>query len=223
MKKSNINRYRFIFFEVGLILALSFSLMAFRIEGYDRVVLVEPEEEPWITIVSDPYTAPPVVVPQVEKPKKPKYDEFIRNIKLINDKIRVEIPKKKFEPRPILHAPTKFISHKVYDRNAIEHSPDYMPEFPGGEKALMTYLNREVRYTEMAHRNGKEGIVWVEFIVDEEGNITDMKVLKDEVGFGCADIAVQAIRKMPRWIPGKKNGRNVKTRFIQSIRFELSF
>lgn len=224
MKKSNINRFRFIFFEVGMILALSFALMAFKIEGYDRVVLSEEIEETEITI----YSAPPTIQPKekkpkVEKVKKTKVDEFLRNIKLVRNNVRLPDVKPKKEPAKILHASTQFISHMVVKPNAIEMAPDVNPEFPGGESELMQYLQKHVIYPDIAEMHDREGVVWVSFVVDEEGNISEIKVLKDEPGFGCGDEAVRVIRKMPRWKPGVKNGKNVKTRFVQSIRFELSF
>ena len=117
----------------------------------------------------------------------------------------------------------RFVSHKVVKPDVIVEQPDYLPEFPGGDQALLQFLKANVNYPIPAEDEDREGVVWIGFVVDEEGKISDIKVLKDEPGFGCADEAVRVIRKMPRWKPGMKDGKNVKTRFIQSIRFELSF
>jgi|GEM_PF-1856363 len=227
MKKSaNLNRYRFIFFELGLIVALSLSLMAFRIEGTDQSVLGSGEEimdSPCVQIDSHTEYVPPKKKQKVIKRRKRVDTDDLRNLKLVDNSVLL---KPIIKPKPKLQIPLKaagFVSHKLVKPDVPVKFPDEMPEFPGGASALMKFLKKEVIYPRHAEEVNAEGAVVLSFVIDEEGNITQIKVEKDEVGFGCAEEAIRAIKKMPKWKPGILNGEKVKTQFLQKIRFELSF
>jgi protein TonB len=94
------------------------------------------------------------------------------------------------------------------------------PAFPGGNEALFEYLSNNIRYPSLAERNRVEGLVVVQFVVNEEGAISDIMVVKN-LGAGTDEEAIRVIKKMPPWSPGKQNGRAVKVRFTLPIRFLL--
>ena len=96
-----------------------------------------------------------------------------------------------------------------------------MPEFPGGKQALGQYLGAHITYPAVAQRNGLEGLVVLSFVVDQQGNITDIEPVK-RLGGGTDEEAIRVVKSMPRWKPGKQNGRYVKTRFTLPIRFEMA-
>lgn len=96
-----------------------------------------------------------------------------------------------------------------------------MPEFPGGEKALMDFLAKNIRYPETAKDLGIQGTVYISFIVDTYGNITNVEVLRG-IGGGCDEEAARVVGKMPRWSPGKQGGRPVKVQYRLPIRFALN-
>ena len=93
-------------------------------------------------------------------------------------------------------------------------------EFPGGQDAWRRYLERSLQYPEAAQENGTQGVVRVQFIVDKEGNISEVQALNDP-GEGLAEEAVRIIKKGPKWKPAEQNGRKVIYRHIQSITFRL--
>lgn len=93
-------------------------------------------------------------------------------------------------------------------------------EFPGGADAWRRYLERSLQYPEAAQENGIQGVVRVQFIVDKEGNISEVQALNDP-GEGLAEEAVRIIKKGPKWVPAEQNGRKVIYRHIQSITFRL--
>ena len=93
-------------------------------------------------------------------------------------------------------------------------------EFPGGQDAWRRYLERSLNYPETAQESGTQGVVRVQFIVDKEGNISEVSALNDP-GDGLADEAVRIIKKGPKWKPAEQNGRKVIYRHIQSITFQL--
>jgi periplasmic protein TonB len=96
-----------------------------------------------------------------------------------------------------------------------------MPAFPGGQNGLTKYLQNHLNYPSEAKENGIEGQVVIQFIVDEYGHISDIKILRD-IGGGCADEAIRVIKGMPAWKPGEQNGQTVKVYYTLPISFQLS-
>lgn len=94
------------------------------------------------------------------------------------------------------------------------------PEFPGGETAMMKYLSGNIRYPSLAERNRLQGLVVVQFVVNEEGRISALTILKN-LGGGTDEEAARVIKNMPAWKPGMQNGKAVKVRYTLPIRFTL--
>ncbi|NIG56813.1 energy transducer TonB [Chitinophaga sp. Cy-1792] len=95
------------------------------------------------------------------------------------------------------------------------------PSFPGGEEALNKYLSKNIRYPRVAQENGISGTVFVQFVVDSEGNIKDVKTVGAAKGGGLEEEAIRVVKTMPKWKPGKQNGRQVSVQFNLPIRFTL--
>jgi protein TonB len=100
-------------------------------------------------------------------------------------------------------------SSKVYD------VVDEMPEIVGGYPALF----KEIEYPAVAMANNVEGRVFIQFTVDENGNVLNPKILKD-IGSGCGDAAIAALRKV-EFKPGKLNGKPVKVNFAMPVNFKI--
>lgn len=96
------------------------------------------------------------------------------------------------------------------------------PTFPGGEDALNKYLSKNIRYPHVAQENGIQGTVFVQFIVDSEGNIKDVKTVGATKGGGLEEEAVRVVKTMPKWKAGRQNGRQVSVQFNLPIRFTLA-
>lgn len=100
---------------------------------------------------------------------------------------------------------------------------EQMPSFPGGMEQLMRFLSKNMKYPAQAQRNNIEGSVYVQFVVDAQGNISEVKVLKGiEGGYGLDEEAVRVVSKMPAWTPGKQAGRAVPVRYTLPIKFKLN-
>lgn len=93
-------------------------------------------------------------------------------------------------------------------------------EFPGGQSALGKFLQKNLRYPPQAQRANVSGRVFLSFVVDRAGEISDVQVLKG-LGFGCDEEAIRVVKSMPRWNPGKQSGRAVKSKFNLPISFVL--
>ena len=93
-----------------------------------------------------------------------------------------------------------------------------MPEFPGGRKNLMNYLAKNIKYPEEALKAKIEGRVFVNFIVEKDGSISHVKVLRG-IGHGCDKESVRVVENMPRWKPGEQKGQPVRLSFNLPIKF----
>ncbi len=90
----------------------------------------------------------------------------------------------------------------------------------GGLKAFYDYVSQNLKYPAMARRMGLEGRVFVQFVVEKDGSLTDIKVVKG-IGGGCDEEAVRVLSNAPKWNPGKQRGRPVRVRMILPIMFQL--
>lgn len=95
-----------------------------------------------------------------------------------------------------------------------------MPSFPGGDAALMQFIRENLEYPAIAAESEIFGTVALSFVVGKDGNISDIKIIK-EIGGGCGKEAVRVLKMMPRWTPGEANGHPVKVRFTLPVRFRL--
>lgn len=94
------------------------------------------------------------------------------------------------------------------------------PSYPGGEEARMKFLQDNIKYPEEAKELNIDGRVFVQFVVEIDGSITDVKVIRG-IGAGCDEEAVRVVKSMPKWIPGKQRGTPVRVQFNLPIRFKL--
>ncbi len=124
-----------------------------------------------------------------------------------------------FSSEAIVEAP-QAIPENDRDPNEPLTIAEEMPSFPGGQEALMKYLAGRITYPEDAEENGIQGAVFISFVVERDGGITDVKTLRG-IGGGCDEEAVRVVRGMPKWQPGKQNGKLVRVRYTLPIRFKL--
>ena len=97
---------------------------------------------------------------------------------------------------------------------------EQMPSFPGGDKALLEYLSSNIKYPVVAQENGVQGRVVVSFVVEKDGSITDVKVVRS-VDPSLDKEAQRVVKSMPKWIPGKQNGSAVRVKYNVPVSFKL--
>jgi protein TonB len=176
--------------------------------------------EPKVEIAK--FTPPKIVKDEeVKEDEKPPEQEKLEDTKIgtinqegIKDEGIVAPPVEKGTGEVV----TPKVDNEDYDK--IFTKVENPAEFPGGQDAWRRYLERSLQYPEAAQENGIQGVVRVQFIVDKEGNISEVTALNDP-GEGLAEEAVRIIKKGPKWKPAEQNGRKVIYRHIQSITFKL--
>jgi protein TonB len=110
--------------------------------------------------------------------------------------------------------PPKEEENKVFD------VVEVMPSFPGGQGALMQWLSKNIKYPVVAEENGVQGRVVVTFVVEKDGSITDVNVVKS-VDPSLDKEAQRVVKSMPHWIPGKQNGSAVRVKYTVPVTFRL--
>ena len=111
----------------------------------------------------------------------------------------------------------KHVHQKKHNDEKVYEVVEQMPSFPGGQEALMTYINHNIKYPE---EDCGQGRVTVSFIVEKDGSITNATILRS-VDPAFDREALRVISSMPKWIPGKNNGRKVRVRFNVPVQFKL--
>ncbi len=115
------------------------------------------------------------------------------------------------------------VSKEAIEKHASEDiylEVEVMPEYSGGDLARAEYFNKNVKFTEEAIKKGTEGTVYITFVIEADGSISGAKVLRG-IGSGLDEIALNAVKNMPKWKPGMANGKNVAVQFNIPVKFKL--
>lgn len=100
--------------------------------------------------------------------------------------------------------------------------PQEMASFPGGEIEMLKFLQNNLRYPQMEKDAGISGTCYLTFVIEKDGSITGIQLLKSIPGGpGCDQEAIRVVTAMPKWIPGKQNGKEIRTRYNLPVKFTL--
>ena len=109
---------------------------------------------------------------------------------------------------------------KHEEENKVFDVVEQMPSFPGGQAALMSFLRDHIKYPAVAEENGIQGRVTVQFVVEKDGSVTDVRIMKS-VDPSLDKEAERVVKSMPKWIPGKQNGSPVRVNYYVPVVFRL--
>lgn len=215
--------------------ASSEDLRAIEIDLADLKEVEEPEDVP--DLPPPPPPEPPPPPPEIAQvkflPPEPKADEDVKIEEPPPPAEKIEkavISSKTVEgaevisnfapPPPPPPAITKPAGLGKAKEEEIFTTVEQNPEFPGGQTEMYRYIGDNMKYPSAAQRANVSGKVFVKFVVERDGSIGDIQVLKG-IGFGCDEEATRVIKSMPKWSPGRQNGRNVRVYFTMPISFRL--
>lgn len=215
--KFNLDKKKGLHFNIGLCVALALVICAFEwksemlkmdltANAVDDFFL---EMEAELTVQPPPERPKPIVQPIIVDVPDDKIVEEAKDIVLDPDDILeldidVEIPEPKAEK-----------VEEIFE--IVEHAP--VPN--GGMPNFYKFLSRNLKYPRQAQRMGIQGKVYVKFVVDENGNLTNIEAIKG-IGGGCDEEAVRVLSLAPQWTPGRQRGRAVKVRMIVPVTFSLN-
>ncbi|NLL28501.1 MAG: energy transducer TonB [Bacteroidales bacterium] len=217
--KYDLERFRSLFVEIGLVVALALVLMAFEWKKADKVessfeqmqVIDIPEELVEIT--------------RQEQPEPPKPEPQTTILEIVDDNVEVQneldISAEDDQSKEV----AEFIAPVVVEEVQVVEAEIFtiveeQPEFPGGEAALMEYLGKNISYPQLARESNIQGTVYVKFVVEPNGSISNVSILRG-IGGGCDEEAIRVVKNMPSWKAGKQRGKAVRVQFNLPIRFIL--
>lgn len=218
--KANLENKRTLFTQVGLIIALALVYLAFEVKSYDAIVVEEFqrdavfEEEEMIEITQQeklPELPPP-------PPQQPLIFQEVEDDVEVEDDIIVDM-EADANTEIIEWTPPTVEAEEIHEEEIftiVEKEPGY----PGGDKARLEFLQKNIKYPQMAREAGIQGTVYVNFVVEKDGSITQVKILRG-IGGGCDEEAMRVTKMMPKWSPGEQRGRPVRTSFRMPIKFTL--
>ena len=220
--KANLEVHKGTYILMGFVLSVSLLFFAFewstQTSKLDENVLVQDvlaEEEIEITR-RDPTPPPP---PPPPEPETPEIIEVVEeevetkmDIQIEDDQSQRQL--KTYVPPP----PPKPKQEEVTDEIFVV--VENQPEFPGGNTAMMKFLGDNIKYPVIAQENGIQGRVICNFVVEKDGSITDVQVVRG-VDPSLDREAMRVIQQMPRWKPGKQRGQAVRVRFTLPVVFRL--
>ncbi len=219
-KNSNVDleNKKSIFFQIGLIFALVVVFFAFEYKTYDKTTLDIASR-----IVDD---TPEEIIPITEqkvKPPPPPPPKQVIQIKIVEDDVEVEDDLDidvEADDETIMDEYIPVEEEEEIGEEVIFQVVEDNPEFPGGMGELYKFLGQNTKYPPIAKESGIQGRVFVNFVVEKDGSISNVKVLRG-IGGGCDEEAIRVVKSMPRWKPGKQRGKAVRVSFNLPIKFTL--
>lgn len=222
-EKANLENKKGLFFEAGLIVALAVVLFAFEFKSYDKddnnVIMTEATME----------VEEMVIQTQQEEPEPPKQE-----IELSTTEFEIVEDDKEIKNEFVFEEIDNVIDGsfqnanveiKVEDVQEVEEEEiftvvEQMASFPGGLQELNKYLAKNIKYPQQARETGTQGRVYLTFVVEKDGSITDIKILRD-IGSGCGEEAIRVVKSMPKWTPAMQRGKKVRQQFNLPVNFTL--
>ena len=221
--KADLENRRGLYLEIGLVVILVAALVAFNVKSYDQEQ-VEVVQRTAIDEVEDV-----IIQTQQEElppPPPPEQPEVTTELNVIEDDAESENEvdmssfQRQEEATNIEITPVKFEQEEEEDEQVIFQVVENDPEFPGGVEAMYKYRAQNIKYPQLARENNITGRVFVTFVVERDGSVTGVRVLRD-IGGGCGQEAVRVVKSMPKWTPGKQRGKAVRVQYNLPVNFSL--
>ncbi len=217
---SDLEKSKTLFRQMGLILSLGFLFIAFE---YTQSDINAAEFETVEEIVMEEEAIPITRAEELPPPPPPPPPAFTEILNIVDDDVELddelELDDMEMDEENEVEI-INFEEEEEEDRNHIFLAVEKMPTFPGGQAALTKFLKKNLKYPTIAVENGIQGRVYVNFIVDKKGNISEMKILKG-VDNSLNQEALRVVQKMPAWEPGEQRGKAVNVSCNIPINFNL--
>lgn len=221
--KADLEGKKGIFFEVGLALALAILLFAFEWKSNTaevnqfQTVAEEQIEEEIIPITQQMLKPPP---PPPPAPKLTDLIDIVEDDTMIDEELEIQDAEDQSENTEIQDV-TDFGDYDGEDTGEAEIFVvvEDMPQFPGG--SVQRWISKNVKYPILAQENGIQGKVFIQFVIEKDGSITDVKVMRG-VDASLDKEAIRVVKSMPKWKPGKQRGKPVRVSYTLPINFQLS-
>ena len=220
--KATLEDKKFLFVLMGLVMVLSLIYIAFEWTDKEVTVyeVIDPDmlAEEEIEIIQTAQELPP--------PPPPPAPEIVEELNIVEDDVvteSVEINTEDDKDKTVsISAPVTSTGSTIVEEEdqVVFQVVEKMPSFPGGDAALFKYLSDNVKYPVIAQENGVQGRVICQFVVNRDGSIVDVEVVRS-VDPSLDKEAIRVIKSMPNWTPGQQRGKPVRVKYTLPVNFRL--
>lgn len=222
LPKADLENKRNIFLLLGLVIALGLILAAFeyktsprKADSLGQVQMQEIEEE----II-------PITREQQVQPPPPPPPAVVEVLNIVDDEVEIE-DELQIEDTEVTEDMIIDVAPVVQTKKEVEEEDtqvffivEDMPEFPGGELALRQFIANSIKYPVIAQENGIQGRVYVTFVVDADGSVSDPRIARG-VDPSLDKEALRVVSMLPKWKPGQQRGKPVRVSYTVPINFQL--
>ena len=216
--KAELESKKGLFIEIGLVVVLALIYMAFEMKSYDAITMdisvrtdVIVEEEMVEITQQEKIELPP------PPPQQPILLQAVEDDIVVADDIEIDA-------EATVTTEVQEWTRPVQEEEIVEEEifmiVEQVPEYPGGDEARLNFLRNNIKYPQMAREAGIQGTVYVGFVVEKDGSVTQVKVLRG-IGGGCDEEAVRVTKMMPKWKAGKQRGKEVRVSYNMPVKFTL--
>ena len=206
---------------IGYVVVLAFMFVAF--EWTQRDVKIDTSQAV-ADVVFEEEIIPITETPEQAAPPPPEAPKVAELLEIVDDQADIEesttILNEDNTPKvEVKYVPVQVVEEEPEEQTIFE-VVENMPDFPGGQTALMPYLAKNIKYPTIAQENGIQGRVLVSFVVGEDGYVEDVQVIKGVEPMLDKE-AVRVIQSLPRWTPGNQQGKPVRVKYTVPVTFAL--
>jgi protein TonB len=219
--KADLENKKSTWLLVGYVIVLGFMFVAFEWSEHD----IKIDTSQAITDVVFEDEIP--ITEQEEKvapPPPPEAPPIAETLEIVDDKADVEDAVIASTEETGEKVEVKYIPQTVEEEEPEEQTifevVEKMPSFPGGNAAMMQYLSKNIKYPTISQENGVQGRVVVQFVVNKDGSIVDIKVLRGVDPYLDKE-AVRVVSAMPKWTPGEQRNKPVRVKYTLPVMFRL--
>ena len=219
--KADLESKKTVFLQIGLVVALSLVLVAFEWTSTDVNVDFSLQDE---DIEVEEEIIPITRQEEVKPPPPPPPPAVADILNIVEDDVELdeelEIMDTEMSQDDIVDFSNMVFEEETREEGEIFMIVEEMPEFPGGTEALQKYLAQSVRFPVIAQENGIQGRVYIQFVINQNGEVTNADILRG-VDPSLDREALRVVEAMPKWKPGKQRNRPVRVSYTVPINFVL--
>ncbi len=224
--KADLERRKFIFLEIGLILSLAICYIAFEWKSEELSASSLGELTSQDIFEEEIINTQQETPPEQPEPEQPEPEAVIEEFIVVEDdkvveNLNIDTEADEKTKTNINIVQTTFNVETEEEVEPISFAVvEEKPTFPGGEAELLKFIAENTKYPEIAKENGIQGRVFVQFVIDKNGNVTNVTIARGVDPYLDAE-AIRVVKMLPKWTPGKQRGKPVPVTFVVPINFKL--
>jgi protein TonB len=218
--KANLENKKLMFMQIGMIISLLIAWLAFEHKSYDKRQIDESLLNREVVLDEEMVE---ITKQEEQKPQPVEQPQQTTQLEIVEDDVETEDLNinAEVEQNEVIE---EYVAPEVVEEEVVEQEifqiVEEMPAFPGGEAKLMEYVGKNIKYPQIARETGIQGRVFIGFVVEPDGSVSNVKLLRG-IGGGCDEEAMRVVKSMPKWKPGKQRGKAVRVSYMLPVNFKL--